>query len=171
MPVSYCPPTPLTKEGDLVAGFKFRNHKADQDPETDWSEFIEATRLSKVAGDNRWLSSTERIAHRELWEPSVWPFPAQRWYMREYHRLTIDATLDVNGTTLHISVKLETTYPTHADAVPRVYTTIYENTDHLEIDVNANWRKQQYAPLIDPAHVAECGITLAPIGPPNKVKH
>ena len=171
MPISYCPPAIATKATDLAIGLHFRNDAADQDPTKDWENFTEATRLARKPSGHEWGSTTVRPAARHL-SMGGWPYtPADDYWGNETHRLAIYATLDPDNTTLHVSVKLETTFPHRTPFDIYDWHTLYQQEHVVQIPGLTGWKNLSYTPRLDPLNLSECSISLATLPGPNKRGH
>ena len=163
MPVTPCPPRIPTAKAPLAIELRYRNNLADPNPLADWSRYTEAAKLQLYPAGSEWGVLHERLSAREVQRSFDDPSHPDLKLIEEWHRLTVHAKLDENGTTLRIEIKLETGTPGPNGEPPTTYTTAYQGHDVLELPHEAGWQAAEYPPTQDESRPAQCTISLGPI--------
>jgi len=168
MNLTPCPPPILTRQAALAVALHFVNVTADPNPQADWPTYDEAAKLQPYPSGSEWGLMHERLSGRYLKPTEEDPSHGAMYYLPEWHRLTVHATMAPNGTTLTIEIKLETAFPNPATGEPGTYSTAFQATDVLQLPIEANWGAAQWEGTTDPNRPAQCRITLGPLGRPNR---
>jgi len=164
MPVKYCPPAPENGKHPFGIALKFKNVNPGLNPLTDWRDYGDATKLELYPHGDEWGVLVERLGGLQVKLPVEDPLHPSGKLIPEWHRLTVHAKLDPNGTTLAIEIKLESALPDPVTGEPGAYSTRYQTSDSLELPHPTGWSPAEWDPIHDNAHQATCAVSLAPIG-------
>lgn len=168
MSTTVCPLPGLKPGRDIAVKIRFvhKNWPPDSLPTTFTSDT--AGRISKHPGENEWGSSEQTEVGKVYYDKPLPPLNPKKITTKWEERVSVWLTLNPDGESYTIAVKLEASEQLYGHGKPQTWTTLYQAETELALPAAGSFTRSGYILADDVGNLGFAQIELSTIPPSTR---